>query len=68
MYLLWLFQGGGPAIYVENCPLFLKAHIDVEYFNYLKIYVCFSVLNNVENVILNLSVRIAEWREQALWP
>lgn len=53
-------------MYVENCPLSLKAHIGVENFNYLKIYVCFSVLNNVENVILNLSVRIAEWREQAL--
>lgn len=56
------------AIYVEHWPLSLKAHIDVEYLNYLKIYVCFPVLNNVENVILNLSVCIAEQREQALRP
>lgn len=55
------------AIYVENWPLSLKAHMDVEYVNYLKIFVCFPVLNSVKNVILNLSVCISEWREQALW-
>lgn len=54
------------AIYVENWLLSLKAHIDVEYLNYLKIFVCFSVINNVENLILDLSACVAEWREQAL--
>lgn len=53
------------AIYLENLPLSLKAQIDVEYLNYLKICVGFTALNNVENVILNLSACIAEWREQA---
>lgn len=53
------------AIYIENWPLSLKAHIDMEYLNYLKIYVCFPMLTIVENVILNLSVCIAQWKEQA---
>lgn len=56
------------AIYVENWPLSLQAHIDVEYLNYLKVSVCFSVMRSVENVILSLSVCIAECGEQAFWP
>lgn len=56
------------AVYVENWPLSLKAHKDVEYFNYLKVCVCSSVMKSVENVILSLSVCIAEWGEQAFWP
>lgn len=56
------------AIYVENWPLSLQAHIDVEYLNYLKVSVCFPVMKSVENVILSLSVCIAEWGEQAFWP
>lgn len=56
------------TIYEENWPLYLNTHTDVEYFNYMKIYVCFRALNNVENLILDLSMCIAEWRELELWP
>lgn len=48
------------AIYVENWPLSLRAHVDVECLNYLKVSVCFSVMKSVENVILSLPVCIAD--------
>lgn len=48
------------AIYVENWPLSLRAHIDVECLNYLKVSVCFSVMKTVENVILSLPICITE--------
>lgn len=56
------------AIYVENWPLSLQAHMDVEYLNYLKVSVCVSVMKSVENVFLSLSVCIAEWGGQDFGP
>lgn len=53
------------AIYIENWLLSLKAHIDVEYLNYLKMYVCFPVLNSVENVILSLPLCVYSRMEGA---